>query len=67
MGSVIGTHLHGPVLAKNPAFADALLGIAAERAGLGYEPGEHAAVVDAYATAARATQLAAAGITAPAA
>ena len=25
MGDVIGTHLHGPVLAKNPAFADRLL------------------------------------------
>ena len=33
MGAVIGTHLHGPVLAKNPAFADHLLGIMAERAG----------------------------------
>jgi CobQ-like glutamine amidotransferase family enzyme len=57
MGSVIGTHLHGPVLAKNPAFADALLGIAAERAGLEYTPGERARVVDAYAAAAREAQL----------
>ncbi|PRY70317.1 hypothetical protein B0I08_101447 [Glaciihabitans tibetensis] len=28
LGSVIGTHLHGPVLAKNPALADHLLSIA---------------------------------------
>ncbi len=47
MGAVIGTHLHGPVLAKNPAFADHLLGIMAERAGLAYSPGDRAAVVDA--------------------
>jgi CobQ-like glutamine amidotransferase family enzyme len=57
MGSVIGTHLHGPVLAKNPTFADSLLGIAAERAGLEYTPGERAAIVDAYAAAAREAQL----------
>lgn len=57
MGSVFGTHLHGPVLAKNPAFADHLLGIAAQRAGLAYVPGPRAAVVDAYATAAREAQL----------
>lgn len=59
MGAVIGTHLHGPVLAKNPAFADHLLGVMAERAGLEYAPGERARVVDAYATAAREAQLAA--------
>ena len=28
LGSVVGTHLHGPVLAKNPALADALLAAA---------------------------------------
>lgn len=27
-GSVVGTHLHGPVLAKNPSLADSLLGAA---------------------------------------
>lgn len=59
MGSVIGTHLHGPVLAKNPEFADALLGIAAGRAGLEYSPGARAAAVDSYAAAAREAQLAA--------
>ena len=57
MGNVIGTHLHGPVLAKNPAFADALLGVIASRAGLEYVAGARAAVVDAYAAAARDSQL----------
>jgi CobQ-like glutamine amidotransferase family enzyme len=66
MGAVIGTHLHGPVLAKNPAFADELLAVMAGRAGLAYTPGERAAAVDAYATAAReallgATRVAASG------
>lgn len=65
MGSVIGTHLHGPVLAKNPAFADALLQLAAGRAGLAYEPGPRAAAVDAYAAAARAAQLGAVRAAAP--
>lgn len=59
MGSVIGTHLHGPVLAKNPGFADALLGLAAGRVGLEYRPGERAVVVDGYAAAAREAQVAA--------
>lgn len=59
MGSVIGTHLHGPVLAKNPGFADAILEIAAGRAGLEYSPGARAATVDGYAAAAREAQLAA--------
>lgn len=58
MGNVIGTHLHGPVLAKNPTFADALLGVIASRAGLEYVAGARAAVVDAYAAAARESQLA---------
>ena len=58
MGNVIGTHLHGPVLAKNPTFADALLGVIASRADLEYVAGPRAAVVDAYAAAARESQLA---------
>jgi len=66
MGAVIGTHLHGPVLAKNPALADALLAIAADRAGLSYAPGPQAAVVDAYAESARQAQLRAAGVAASA-
>jgi CobQ-like glutamine amidotransferase family enzyme len=60
MGSVIGTHLHGPVLAKNPAFADQLLGFAATRSGLDYAPGVRAAIVDGYAAAAREAQIGAA-------
>lgn len=59
MGSVIGTHLHGPVLAKNPGVADGLLRDAAGRAGLEYSVGARAATVDAYAAAAREAQLAA--------
>ena len=57
MGAVIGTHLHGPVLAKNPAFADHLLDLMAERAGLEYTPGARATAVDAYASAAREALL----------
>ena len=64
MGDVIGTHLHGPVLAKNPRLADAILERMCARAGLAYEPGEQTAVVDAYAEAARAAQLRAAGVAA---
>lgn len=52
-GSVFGTHLHGPVLAKNPVFADHLLTRAAERAGLAYRPSERTALADGYAAAAR--------------
>ena len=33
-GSVYGTYLHGPLLPKNPALADQLLGLAARRRGL---------------------------------
>jgi CobQ-like glutamine amidotransferase family enzyme len=64
MGAVVGTHLHGPVLAKNPGFADHLLRVIAERAGLTYAPGERAAVVDGYAAGAREAQLAAARVAA---
>ncbi|MEL4318265.1 cobyric acid synthase [Leifsonia sp. YIM 134122] len=53
MGDVIGTHLHGPVLAKNPALADHLLTSMFERRGLVYQRGERAASVDDYAVAAR--------------
>ncbi|QTX04808.1 type 1 glutamine amidotransferase [Agromyces archimandritae] len=59
MGETFGTHLHGPVLAKNPAFADALLGTMAARAGLVYEPGEEALRADIHARQARAAILAA--------
>jgi CobQ-like glutamine amidotransferase family enzyme len=33
---LLGTHLHGPVLAKNPVLADAILHRVAERRGLLY-------------------------------
>jgi CobQ-like glutamine amidotransferase family enzyme len=59
MGSVFGTHLHGPVLAKNPVFADHLLELAARRAGDEYVRGARAELVDGYAAAAREAQLAA--------
>ncbi|WP_308796320.1 type 1 glutamine amidotransferase [Agromyces silvae] len=66
MGWVLGTHLHGPVLAKNPAMADAIAAEMASRAGVGYEPGERTAVVDGYAEEARRAQLRAAGVALPA-
>jgi CobQ-like glutamine amidotransferase family enzyme len=53
MGDVFGTHLHGPVLAKNPSFADELLGRMFRRAGASYVRGERAASVDDIARAAR--------------
>jgi CobQ-like glutamine amidotransferase family enzyme len=62
MGEVIGTHLHGPVLAKNPDLADRILATMAQRAGLSYEPGEQAQIVDAFADAARRSQIAATGL-----
>ena len=64
MGDVIGTHLHGPVLAKNPQLADSILERICERAGSTYTPGEQAAVADRYAEAARAIQLRTAGVAA---
>lgn len=67
MGEVFGTHLHGPVLAKNPAFADHLLEIAARRSGTDYVTGAQALVVDDFAATARQAQLAAAGVAASAA
>ncbi|PJJ55330.1 type 1 glutamine amidotransferase [Compostimonas suwonensis] len=54
-GSAIGTHLHGPVLAKNPSLADHLLGTAIERSrGVVYETvSAEARHVDDIARAAR--------------
>jgi len=50
-GSIVGTHLHGPVLAKNPFVADYLLSAAT---GGGYRPsGERIEAVDALARAVR--------------
>ena len=42
----IGTHCHGPFLVLNPTVADALITIAAERAGLSYQPGPAHADLD---------------------
>lgn len=50
---VHGTYLHGPVLPANPAFADALVAAAVERAGLVFEPDE---LDDTFADAARTRQ-----------
>lgn len=58
MGTAVGTHLHGPVCAKNPEFADALLAMAAEHAGLVYERSARADRVDDWAASARARTLA---------
>jgi CobQ-like glutamine amidotransferase family enzyme len=55
-GSIVGTRLHGPVLAKNPALADAVLSAAF---GEPIVPsGEHAAAADAAAARIRAALLA---------
>lgn len=53
MGDVFGTHLHGPVLARNPGLADHLLRLALGRRGADYVPGERAVAVDDIARAAR--------------
>ena len=53
MGEVFCTHMHGPVLARNPALADHLLEAAFRRRGLEYSRGGGAESVDSTATAAR--------------
>ena len=53
MGSVVGTHLHGPVLARNPGLADHLLRTALVRIGHEYRPGGHSSAADDMAKAAR--------------
>lgn len=53
MGDVFGTHLHGPVLARNPGLADHLLEVALRRHGNDYAPGARAITVDETARAAR--------------
>ena len=55
LGSAIGTHLHGPVLAKNPVLADALLAAAFGDAYRAASP--EASRVDGFAAAARAAIL----------
>lgn len=56
VGSAIGTHLHGPVLAKNPVLADALLTAAFGEVYRADSP--EAARVDGFAAAARSAILA---------
>ena len=56
IGSAIGTHLHGPVLAKNPVLADALLAAAFGDAYRADSP--EAVRVDGFAAAARNATLA---------
>ena len=46
MGEVFCTHLHGPVLARNPGLADHLLELAFHRQGLAYSRGTVAKFVD---------------------
>ncbi|MBC7442927.1 MAG: cobyric acid synthase [Ramlibacter sp.] len=53
MGNLVGTHLHGPVLARNPSLADHLLRSALSRLGLDYAPGARTTAVDQIARAAR--------------
>ena len=52
-GSFIGTHLHGPVLARNPHLADQMLGAACASRGLVTPESAQAAAVDGIAKAAR--------------
>jgi CobQ-like glutamine amidotransferase family enzyme len=53
MGDFIGTHLHGPVLARNPGLADHFLRVMLARRGCEYTPGARAVEVDETAKAAR--------------
>jgi CobQ-like glutamine amidotransferase family enzyme len=58
-GSLFGTHLHGPVVARNPRFAMALVAAVAGDTIDAYAPGRADAVADAInATAARRLELA---------
>ena len=52
-GAFIGTHLHGPVLARNPALADRMLDAACAARGLVRSESAHTASVDDIAKAAR--------------
>ena len=52
-GSFIGTHLHGPVLARNPQLADRMLRAACDARALSLVPSAQTASVDGIAKAAR--------------
>lgn len=53
VGNFIGTHLHGPVLARNPVLADRMLGLACTDKGLERPASARAESVDGIAKAAR--------------
>ena len=53
MGEFFGTHLHGPVLARNPGLADHLLTLMLSRVAVDYVAGAQSASVDDIARAAR--------------
>ena len=53
VGAFIGTHLHGPVLARNPVLADRMLDAACAARGLVRSESAHTASVDDIAKAAR--------------
>lgn len=53
MGDLIGTHLHGPVLARNPGLADHLLRVAFARHAVQFTPAGRTAAVDEMAEAVR--------------
>ena len=53
MGDLFCTHLHGPVLARNPGFADHMLSTTLARHGADYVPSERSRRADDIAKAAR--------------
>ena len=54
----LGTHCHGPFLVLNPAMADHLIRLAAQRAGVDYRPGPEHADLDEVVDLARSILLA---------
>lgn len=55
--ALVGTQIGGPVLPLNPVLTDELLGLAAQRRGIDYTPGEAHARLDHYAEKARGVIL----------
>lgn len=53
IGEFVGTHLHGPVLARNPGLADHLVKLMLARRGIEYVAGARSEEVDEIARAAR--------------
>lgn len=63
IGSLFGTHLHGPILARNPALADHLLALALGRTGvLALKPSHQTDEADRFAAMARAAVTTTLGI-----